>query len=108
MKKLATTLLALAAPVLAFASEVDLEMPKDFAKSGDASILYWGFAVVVLGLLFGFWQFSKVRKLKAHPSMLEIGEVIFKTCSTYLKRQGRFLVILFAFIGAAIALYFDS
>ena len=58
MKKLMTTLLALAAPIFAFASEADLEMPKDFAKRGDASILYWGFAVVVLGLLFGFWQFS--------------------------------------------------
>lgn len=38
--------------------------------------------------------------------MLEIGNVIFKTCSTYLKQQGKFLVGLFVFIGAAIALYF--
>ena len=106
MKKLATILLALATPVFAFASEADLEMPKNFATSSDASILYWGFAVVVLGLLFGFWQFSKVRKLKAHKSMLEIGNVIFKTCSTYLKQQGKFLLLLFLFIGAAIALYF--
>ncbi len=106
MKKLATTLLALAAPVFAFASEADLEMPAGFAQSGEASILYWGFAVVIIGLLFGFWQFSKVRKLKAHKSMLEIGNVIFKTCSTYLKQQGKFLLLLFVFIGAAMALYF--
>ena len=106
MKKLATTIIALAAPFLAFASEADLEMPQGFASSSDAGILYWGFAVVVLGLLFGFWQFSKVRKLKAHKSMLEIGNVIFKTCSTYLKQQGKFLLLLFLFIGAAIALYF--
>ncbi|MBO4588548.1 MAG: sodium-translocating pyrophosphatase [Bacteroidales bacterium] len=106
MKKLATTLLLLAAPVFAFASEADLEMPAGFAQSGDASILYWGFAVVIVGLLFGFWQFSKVRKLKAHKSMLEIGNVIFKTCSTYLKQQGKFLLLLFVFIGAAMALYF--
>ena len=96
----------MATPFLSFASEADLEMPKGFASSPDASILYWGFAVVVLGLLFGFWQFSKVRKLKAHKSMLEIGNVIFKTCSTYLKQQGKFLLLLFVFIGAAIALYF--
>ena len=38
--------------------------------------------------------------------MLEIGNVIFKTCSTYLKQQGKFLIGLFVFIGAAIALYF--
>ena len=106
MKKLATTLLALAAPVFAFASEADLEMPAGFAQSGEASILYWGFAVVIIGLLFGFWQFGKVRKLKAHKSMLEIGNVIFKTCSTYLKQQGKFLLLLFVFIGAAMALYF--
>ena len=106
MKKLATTLIALASPIFAFASEADLEMPKGFASSSDASILYWGFAVVLLGLLFGFWQFNKVRRLKAHKSMLEIGNVIFKTCSTYLKQQGKFLLLLFLFIGAAIALYF--
>ena len=106
MKKLAITLATLATPILAFASEADLEMPQGFASSHDASILYWGFAIVVLGLLFGFWQFNNVRKLKAHKSMLEIGNVIFKTCSTYLKQQGKFLGLLFVFIGAAIALYF--
>ena len=106
MKKLSVTLLALASPIMAFASEADLEMPKGFASTPDASILYWGFAVVILGLLFGFWQFNKVRNLKAHASMLEIGNVIFKTCSTYLKQQGKFLLLLFVFIGAAIALYF--
>ena len=100
------TLAALAAPILAMASEADLEMPAGFATSSDASILYWGFAIVVLGLLFGFWQYNNVRKLKAHKSMLEIGNVIFKTCSTYLKQQGKFLALLFVFIGAAIALYF--
>ena len=108
MKKLTLSLLALATPFLASASEADLKMPRGFAASSDASILYWGFAVVVLGLLFGFWQFSKVRKLKAHKSMLEIGNVIFKTCSTYLKQQGKFLLLLFIFIGAAIALYFGA
>ena len=108
MKKLSITLLALASPILAFASEANLKMPENFSNDSQTSILYWGFAVVVLGLLFGFWQFSKVRKLKAHSSMLEIGNVIFKTCSTYLKQQGKFLLLLFVFIGAAIALYFGA
>ena len=106
MKRLVTSLASIALPVFAFASEADLEMPKGFATHPDTQILYWGFLIVVLGLLFGFWQYSKVRKLKAHRSMLEIGDVIFKTCSTYLKQQGKFLVVLFLFIGAAIALYF--
>ncbi|MBP9990274.1 MAG: sodium-translocating pyrophosphatase [Bacteroidales bacterium] len=106
MKKLLTTLSAFALPLLSFASEADLEMPTGFASDPNAKILYWGFAIVVLGLIFGFWQFNKVRRLGAHKSMLEIGNVIFKTCSTYLKQQGKFLIILFVFIGAAIALYF--
>ncbi|MCQ2295199.1 MAG: sodium-translocating pyrophosphatase [Bacteroidales bacterium] len=106
MKKLATLFATLALPFITFASEADLEMPQHFAQDPKSQILYWGFAVVILGLLFGFWQFNNVRKLKAHKSMLEIGNVIFKTCSTYLKQQGKFLVILFVFIGAAIALYF--
>ena len=106
MKKLATIMSALALPVLTFASEADLKMPQGFAQNADTNILYWGFLIVVLGLIFGFWQFNKVRQLKAHKSMLEIGNVIFKTCSTYLKQQGKFLILLFVFIGAAIALYF--
>ncbi|MBO4307025.1 MAG: sodium-translocating pyrophosphatase [Bacteroidales bacterium] len=106
MKKLFSTLAAITLPMLSFASEADLVMPEGFSSSPDTKILYWGFLIVGLGLLFGFWQFSKVRKLNAHKSMLEIGNVIFKTCATYLKQQGKFLIILFLFIGAAIALYF--
>ena len=91
-------------PFSLLASEADLEMPANF--SSEAGVLYWGFLVVVLGLLFGFWQFMRVKKLRSHASMLEIGDVIFKTCSTYLKQQGKFLGILFLFIGAAVVLYF--
>ena len=106
MKKLLSALTMLMLPVSLMASEADLKMPEGFAQNENTSVLYWGFLIVILGMLFGFWQFSKVRKLKAHNSMLEIGNVIFKTCSTYLKQQGKFLGILFLFIGAAIALYF--
>jgi K(+)-stimulated pyrophosphate-energized sodium pump len=106
MKKLLSALAMLMLPVSLMASEADLKMPEGFAQDPNTSVLYWGFLIVILGMLFGLWQFSKVRKLKAHSSMLEIGNVIFKTCSTYLKQQGKFLGILFLFIGAAIALYF--
>ena len=92
------------APLLA--SEANLKMPEGFASNEATQILYWGFLVVVLGMLFGYFQFRKVRALKAHRSMLEIGDVIFKTCSTYLKAQGKFLGVLFAFIGVAVVLYF--
>ncbi|WP_407402226.1 sodium-translocating pyrophosphatase [Sodaliphilus sp.] len=104
MKKALSALAALSLPALLHASEANLEMPAGFAS--DSKILYWGFAVVLLGMLFGYYQFYRVKKLKVHASMLEMGNVIFKTCSTYLKQQGKFLGILFLFIGAAIALYF--
>ena len=106
MKKFISALALMMLPVSLFASEANLKMPEGFAQDSQTSVLYWGFLIVILGMLFGFWQFSRVRKLKAHNSMLEIGNVIFKTCSTYLKQQGKFLGILFLFIGAAIALYF--
>ena len=106
MRKILIALSALMLPASMMASEANLKMPEGFASNSETSILYWGFLVVVLGMLFGYWQFAKVRRLKAHSSMLEIGDVIFKTCSTYLKQQGKFLGILFAFIGLAVVLYF--
>jgi hypothetical protein len=55
MKKILTAIAALALPALTFASEADLMMPEGFSTSGDTKILYWGFLIVALGLLFGFW-----------------------------------------------------
>jgi len=104
MKRLYLTgllLFSIAAPT--FASEADLKIP-DAIK--DEGILYAGFAITLLGMLFGLLQYLKIRKLPAHRSMLEIADVIFKTCSAYLKLQGKFLAILFIFIGAAVAGYF--
>ena len=106
MKKIFSALVGLMLPASLLASEANLKMPDGFAQAPATSVLYWGFLVIVLGMLFGYWQFVKVRRLNAHKSMLEIGNVIFKTCSTYLKQQGKFLAILFAFIGVAILLYF--
>lgn len=103
MKKILSLLATILAPAMAMASEADLKVPD--AIKGE-SILYWGFVVCALGLLFGLYQFMKVKKLPAHKSMLEVSEVIYKTCSAYLKQQGKFLAILFIFIGAAVAGYF--
>ncbi|MFH1003951.1 MAG: sodium-translocating pyrophosphatase [Bacteroidota bacterium] len=102
MKKL-FSLLFIISPVFAFASEADLKIP---AAIKSENILYWGFVITALGLLFGLYQFMKVKRLPAHQSMLDIADVIYKTCSVYLKQQGKFLAILFVFIGAAVACYF--
>jgi len=100
---LGTMLLLIAVPFQTFASEADLQIPEAIKSE---SILYYGFLVTLLGMLFGLYQFMKVRKLPAHRSMLEIADVIYQTCSAYLKQQGKFLAILFIFIGAAVAGYF--
>jgi K(+)-stimulated pyrophosphate-energized sodium pump len=96
-------MLTLLATAVAFGSEADLKVPEAIQH---ASILYWGFVVCGLGLLFGLYQFMKVKKLPAHKAMLDVSEVIYKTCGAYLKQQGKFIAILFIFIGAAVAGYF--
>src|SRR5262249_49793386 len=41
----------------------------------------------------------------AHKSMLNVAEVIFQTCKTYLIQQGKFLLMLFVLIAVAISYY---
>ena len=103
MKKIITLFALFAAPILASASEADLIIP-DGVK--DQSILYWGFLITFAGFLFGFYQFTQVKKITAHQSMLDVAQVIFETAKTYLIQQGKFLAILFVFIGSAVAFYF--
>jgi K(+)-stimulated pyrophosphate-energized sodium pump len=105
MKKSFILLLALASSLGLSASEADLVMPESLH---DFSFLHWGFVVCILGMLFGVYHFIKTKNLPVHDAMREIGEVIYKTCSTYLKQQGRFLAILFLFIGVVVAFYFGG
>lgn len=103
MKKLIAILVGLMLPVLTMASEADLVIP-DAIK--EQSILYWGFLITALGMLFGLYQFVQVKKIRAHKSMLDIAQIIFETSKTYLIQQGKFIMILFAFIGTIVAFYF--
>src|SRR5271163_1625719 len=65
-----------------------------------------GLVICALGLLFGLVSFMQLRNLPVHRSMREISELIYETCKTYLITQGKFLLVLWIFIGAVIALYF--
>jgi len=94
----------LLSPTMAFASEANLKIPN--LSQDQNNLLIMGIGVCVLGMLFGFYQFKKVQKLQAHQTMLDVAQTIYETCKTYLIQQGRFLAILFAFIGACIAFYF--
>ena len=103
-KYLLSLLLVVIAPVMSFASEANLKIPELSADQNQ--MLIYGIFVCLLGVLFGIYQFMSVKKLPAHKSMLEVSQVIFETCKTYLLQQGKFLFILFVFIGACIAFYF--
>ncbi|MCT4638250.1 MAG: sodium-translocating pyrophosphatase [Bacteroidales bacterium] len=113
MKRLILLILfSVTVPLVTFANEVDLPIPdlRDsfFPSLGidGWSMLLYGTIIIFLGLVFGLIQFAQIKKLPAHNVMLEVANVIYETCKTYLIQQGKFLIILFAIIGAAIIYYF--
>jgi K(+)-stimulated pyrophosphate-energized sodium pump len=69
-------------------------------------LLLIGLLFCVFGLGFGMAIFMRLKNLPVHRSMREISELIYETCKTYLVTQGKFLMLLWAFIAAIIVLYF--
>ena len=84
----------------------DLGQATFFGGVNGRSLLMFGLLISALGLVFGFVSYTRLRNLPVHKSMLEISELIYETCKTYLLTQGKFLLILEIFIGAIIVLYF--
>ena len=72
------------------------------------SLLTSGLAVCVIGLLFGFMTYRQLQRMPVHRSMREVSELIYETCKAYLKQQGRFLLLLWLFIGAIVGIYFGK
>ncbi len=70
------------------------------------TLLLLGLLVCAAGLLFGLVIYKQLKDLPVHSSMLEVSELIYETCKTYLLTQGKFLLILEIFIGFVITLYF--
>ncbi|MGA2877403.1 MAG: sodium-translocating pyrophosphatase [Bryobacteraceae bacterium] len=106
--------MSLPAPVFAQSAaggEASLVLP-DLAQvtflggTNGRALLMWGLLVCALGLLFGFVTYTQLRNLPVHKSMLEISELIYETCKTYLITQGKFLLLLWVFIAVIIAAYF--
>ena len=48
----------------------------------------------------------QLKNAPVHKSMLEVSELIYETCKTYLFTQAKFLALLWLFIGAIIVVYF--
>ncbi len=90
--------------------EVNLRLPDldtvSFLGFTGHQILLSGILVCILGLLFGLVSYNAVKRLPVHRSMAEVSELIYETCKAYMVQQGRFLLILFGFIGAVIVVYF--
>jgi K(+)-stimulated pyrophosphate-energized sodium pump len=72
------------------------------------TLLLIGLVVCALGLGFGLQIYNQLKNMEVHRSMLEVSELIYETCKTYLLTQGRFLLILWVFIGIAVAVYFGK
>nr|BDT31077.1 sodium-translocating pyrophosphatase [Myxococcus sp. MH1] len=105
-------LLSVLAATSAHASEADLVLP-DFASKtflggglNGHQLLLSGIAVSVLGLVFGFLQYASLKKLPVHRAMLEISELIYETCKTYLMTQLKFIGVLWALIAVVMVGYF--
>ncbi len=112
---LVTTLLlaaghALAQPGAETGGEAALKVPDlstvSFLGMNGHSLLLIGIAFCVFGLLFGMTIFVRLKNLPVHKSMLDISELIYETCKTYLVTQGKFLMLLWSFIAVVIVLYF--
>ncbi|HEY8551258.1 MAG TPA: sodium-translocating pyrophosphatase [Vicinamibacterales bacterium] len=72
------------------------------------SLLSIGLMVTLLGFVFGLVIFLQIRRLPVHRAMREISELIYETCKTYLITQGKFILLLWVFIGLVVAIYFGS
>ena len=70
------------------------------------TLLTSGLLIVALGLVFGMVIFYQLKNAPVHASMLEVSELIYVTCKTYLITQVKFLIVLEAFIGTIIVFYF--
>jgi K(+)-stimulated pyrophosphate-energized sodium pump len=90
--------------------EANLKLPDlsqvSFLGIDGHKLLVYGLVICVFGLIFGLTIFTRLKKMPVHRSMLEISELIYETCKTYLLTQGKFLLLLEVFIAVVIVLYF--
>ncbi|HAS80615.1 MAG: K(+)-insensitive pyrophosphate-energized proton pump [Candidatus Nomurabacteria bacterium GW2011_GWE1_32_28] len=105
-------LLLLFSSVNLLGQEIDLKIP-------DMSTAYFGFAngwqilmagtlVIIVTLSFSLFMSWKIKTKSAHYSMLQVSEIIYQTCKTYLVSQAKFLMTLFAFTMIIIVIYLSQ
>src|SRR4051812_22671740 len=91
--------LSFASSASAFASEAELHIPELHytyhlfgSEVAGSTLLGWGMVVAVLGMVFGIVEYFRIRNLPVHRSMLEVSNLIYETCKTYLLQQGKLLI----------------
>ena len=84
----------------------DLNSVKFVGGIGGSDLLYSGLVVCALGLAFSLVMYNQLKNAAVHASMLEVSELIYATCKTYLFTQGRFIAILWVFIASVIGFYY--
>jgi K(+)-stimulated pyrophosphate-energized sodium pump len=90
--------------------EANLKLPDlsqvNFLGVDGHKLLLFGILFCVFGLAFGLTIYQRLKNLPVHRAMREISELIYETCKTYLITQGKFILLLEAFIAVVIVLYF--
>src|SRR5205809_1647359 len=90
--------------------EANLKLPDlsqvNFLGMDGHRLLLIGILFCVFGLGFGLVIYTRLKNLPVHRAMREISELIYETCKTYLITQGKFLLLLWAFIAVVIIRYF--
>jgi K(+)-stimulated pyrophosphate-energized sodium pump len=94
------------------ASETSLAIPDlhhgSYPKLGNLTpwqVLFYGACVIAGTLGISLYQLYQIHKQPSHRSMLNVANIIFATCKTYLIQQGKFLLMLFVLIAIAISYY---
>src|ERR1700743_1145705 len=76
----------------------DMTQVKFLNGVSGATLLEIGLVFCALGGLFGLIIYMQLKNAPVHRSMKEISELIYETCKTYLITQGKFVLILEAFM----------
>ncbi len=90
--------------------EANLVLPDltsvQFLGLSGKGLLAIGILVSLAGLALGLSISNHLKNLPVHRSMLEVSELIYETCKTYLVTQIKFIAMLWAFIAIIMVLYF--
>ncbi len=85
----------------------DLSSARFFDDAVDGrTLLLWGMLIPLAGMGFGLVMYQGLRRLPVHRAMLEVSELIYETCKTYLRTQGKFIFLLWLFIAVIMIVYF--